>query len=263
MQSPNRHLVGPHAVKTGQKVYFNDSKMILPRTNDVSSIPKRPADVTLRLRLDYVDPMLQPQAPGMQELITQTTVVAATALFGGDPTVSASSAPSGFHPLRFGHGDGVRLVRFPADPLGCSPYAEILLDDEAIVVRRGDCTFLEKLIFAVRAGASGVVVLGDEDNHINPSADGEELDAVASAGVDINKGAIVVLRRSDAEIVERMFDAAELHGVGAMRLVVEPQGARSEMDQTNNRPTNTAKAEDATRILYLNNHPLLNTRLLL
>ena len=244
-------------MKTGQKVYFNDSRMVFPPDNgNAASATKRAPEVTLRLYLDYVDPMLQPEAPGMQDLITETIVTAATALFGGDP---AASAPS--KPLRFGHGDGVRVVRFADNPLGCAPYeGAALRDGEAVAVRRGGCTFLEKLVGALNAGASGVVVLGDEDQHISPSADRAELDA-AGAGVD--EVAIVVLRRTDADVVERMLDAAESRGVGAVRLAIEPASERAEADRRGATPTEKdRKQDDPMRVLYLNNHPLLNTRLL-
>lgn len=259
----NRLPVGPHAVRTGQKVYFNDSQMSLSPVNvKDSGVAKRAPEVTLRFYLDYVDPMFQPGAPGMQDLIPETIVTAATALFGGDP-VAFSSSPNTQTPLRFGHGAGVRVVRFPDNPLGCASYAvDAFREDEAVVVRRGECTFLEKLVFALRAGASGVVVLGDEDNHINPSADRAELDA-ARADADIDGGAIVVLRRPDARLVEQILDAAERHDVGAVRLVIEPAGERAEAEQQQRGTATQEAKDDVTRVLYLNNHPLLNTRLLI
>ena len=214
--------------------------------------------MNLRLYLDYVDPMLQMQGLGMQDVITETNVVASTAFFGGDPSIaphSSTDPPA----LRFGHGEGVRVVRFSDNPLGCAPYSEVLLDNEAIAVHRGDCTFLEKLVYAKRAGASGVVVLGNEDNHINPSAGQEELEA---AGENLDNVAIVVLRRTDAELVAEMLDSAELHGLGAVKLVVEPFGGPAETERTTQGEQNATQGKEAPRVLYLNNHPLLNTRLL-
>lgn len=261
--------MGPHAVRTGQKIYVNDSRLILGPT-DVPKQSRRSPEVSLRLYLDYVDPMLQLQGPGTQNIITETNVVAATAMFGGDPAAAPSS--SGQPALRFGHGDGVRVVRFPDNSFGCSPYSEALLDNEAVVVKRGDCTFLEKLVIAQRAGASGVIVLGNEDNYINPSADKAEL---VAAGLQLDEVAIVVLRKADTELVAQMLDSAERHGLGTIRLVVEPWGgsvdaakhaAAGEDKGKGEAATEGAKKsdifKDATRVLYLNNHPLLNTRLL-
>lgn len=203
----------------------------------------------------------------MQEVITETIVVAATALFGGDPVAPPSS--SGKPPLRFGHGSGVRVVRFPNNPLGCAPYSETLPANEAVVVWRGDCTFLEKLILAQRAGASGVIVLGDENHHINPSADRDELE---DAGTGIDDAAVVVLRKGDSEQVARMLDSAEQHGLGTVMLVVEPSGGPMEVDKDRSSEGDGKGAKDseekdrkegeAMRVLYLNNHPLLNTRLI-
>ncbi|EJF62997.1 alpha-mannosidase [Dichomitus squalens LYAD-421 SS1] len=256
--------LGPYAVKTGQKINFNDSTLatapVGAKVQTTSS--KRTPEVGLRLYLDYVDPMLQlggPGNPGMQDVITETNVVAATALFAGDPAADP--------PLRFGHGhgDGVRVVRFPDNPLGCSEYSEVLVDDEAIVVDRGECTFLEKLIFAQRAGASGVVVLSNEEHHVNPSAERGELEA---AGPQLNDVAVVVLRKSDADQVAQMLDAAERLGLGTVKLVVEPSGSPAEHrgeknEQTQEEGQSKKQIEEGPiRVLYLNNHPLLNTRLI-
>ncbi|OSC99135.1 glycoside hydrolase family 47 protein [Trametes coccinea BRFM310] len=263
--------LGPYAVKTGQKIYFNDSQLILSpvdgseRGGAAARKPRMP-EVELRLYLDYVDPLLQLQGLGMHDIITETVVVASTAMFGGDPTVPGT-LDADKPPLRFGHGDGVRVARFPDNPLGCSPYTE-KLDGEAIVVARGECTFLEKLAYAQKAGASGVVVLGNEEQHISPSADAQEL---AAAGPEIDEVAIVVLRRGDAQLVSDMLDEAERYGLGAVKLVVEPWtdvpaeadrpvdgGRHGEKDKSKEE-----KVEVAPRVLYLNNHPLLNTRLLI
>ncbi|KAI0366405.1 alpha-mannosidase [Pilatotrama ljubarskyi] len=265
--------LGPYAVKTGQKIYFNDSQLVLAPipgkgAQGASTPSQRIPVVELRLYLDHVDPLFQLQELGMQDVITEAIVEAATAMFAGDPAPPSPSSDK--PPLRFGHGDGdgVRVVRFPDNPLGCTPFHE-KLDGEAVVVARGECTFLEKLVHAQRAGASGVVVLGDEDHHINPSADAQEL---AAAGPEINDVAIVVLRRADAELVLDMLDAAERHGFGEVKLVVEPWDAvPAEAEQA--QPTRTretkegdtareGKQEDVPRMLFLNNHPLINTRLL-
>lgn len=259
--------MGPYAVKTGQKVYFNDSSLVLGSVagkDQASMSSKRTPEVGLRFYLDYVDPMLQVGTLGMKDTITVTSVIAATALFGGDPTVDP--------PLRFGHGqgDGVRIVRLPDNRLGCTEYSEVLLDNEAVVVDRGECTFLEKLVFAQRAGASGVVVLGTEEHHINPSAEKEEVEA---AGPGIDDVAVVVVRKSDADQVSRMLDSAQQHGLGMVKLVVEPWvgpadvdqdvgGATGEKRQPQEREQKPTPTADPSRIMYLNNHPLLNTRLI-
>ncbi|OJT13334.1 ER degradation-enhancing alpha-mannosidase-like protein 1 [Trametes pubescens] len=252
--------LGPYAVKTGQRIYFNDTQLSLTPVDgqNASAQRRRIPEIELRLYLDYVDPLLQLQAPGMHDVITETVVPAATAMFAGDP--AAPRADDGTHPLRFGHGAGVRLVYAPTNPLGCAPYTEAL-DGAAVLVARGECTFLEKLVFAQRAGASGVVVLGNEDQHINPSVDLAELEA---AGPEINEVAIVVLRRPDAQLVAEMLDSAERHGLGDVRLVVETwdDGPQRRSEPTKTETGHGGKLEDTQRVLYLNNHPLLNTRLL-
>ncbi|OBZ71803.1 ER degradation-enhancing alpha-mannosidase-like protein 1 [Grifola frondosa] len=172
--------LGPYAVKTGQLVYINDTALTLAPVASMSAPDgrrsRRSPEVELRLYLDYVDPLFHLQQPAAHDMITETIVVASTALFGGDP---APSDP-GEKILPFGRGEGTRVVRDHENPYGCVPYSKPFNMD-AVVVRRGECTFLEKLVLAQIAGASGVVVLGDEDNHINPSADADELAAVGDA----------------------------------------------------------------------------------
>lgn len=192
---------------------------------------------------------LQHEAP------TEAFITASTALFGADP---AEPNPSKYVP--FGHGEGVRLVRDSSNPLGCAPYNQ-KYSGEAAVVRRGDCTFLDKLIEAAIAGFSGVVVISDENHGINPSASADEIRGVGDLLEDV---AIVVVNRDDGEVLTAMINAAESFGVGHVMIAVGPTPekmpnghdawlAPEEMMQ---------KARAGNRVLYLNGHPLINTRLL-
>ncbi|KAI0637778.1 alpha-mannosidase [Trametes polyzona] len=246
--------LGPYAVKTGQKIYFNDSELLLaPLDGGPRSRPRAP-EIEVRLFLEHVDPLLQLQALDMHDIITETIVPAATAFFGGDPA-------SRTRPIRFGHGAGVRVVHAHDNALGCAPYAAPL-DGAAVAVFRGECTFLEKLVLARRAGASGVVVLGNEEQHINPTAEPQDL---AAAGAEVDDVAIVILRRPDAELVADMLDAAERYGLGDVRLVVErwDDGPVAAEDDERQEKGSGKKGDDGpARVLFLNNHPLINTRLL-
>jgi ER degradation enhancer, mannosidase alpha-like 1 len=165
-----------------------------------------------------------------------------TSIFGGD---LSNTPPPDKSPLRFRHHNGVRIVRDHENALGCLPFATSY-NDAAILVDRGECTFLEKLVHARSAGAAGVVVISHEDFGVNPTASKEEL---AAAG-DLNDVAIVVIAAPDGQKVMALMDFAASTG----QLMVVLDNAKS--------PQETHKPAASERLLYLNGHPLLNTRLL-
>ena len=251
-------LVGPYSVKTGQIVYVNDSDLFISPQD--SANPKREAkkrrvpEIALRLFLDNVDYVRK----GMPDILTEVLVLASTATFGGDPTESDS--PQG--PIQFGHGTGVRLVRDESNVYGCSPYTQ-KFHGETVVVRRGECAFIEKLEEAALAGASGVVTLTDDDNGINPSAAIEDIQNLRTSLDDV---AIVTISRPDSMLITAMLDSAELHG----RDVLMTIASAGEASDNTHRPESAVplderrtKAREGNRVLYLNGHPLLNTRLML
>lgn len=255
-------IVGPHAVRTGQIVYVNDSSLTLAPVSDKVPVdldgklsPRLP-DVQLRFYVDIVDPMFQVQV-GL-ESPPEALVTAYTSLFGADLT--ALHLPEG-EPVRFGHGEGVLVSRDMTNPFGCSAY-ERTFDGDAVLVDRGDCTFLEKLTMAKRAGASGVVVISDDDMALNPSASPEE---IIAAG-DISDVSLVALKRSAGEIIISMMDSAEAYGMGQVILMVDPEG-QSATTGGHQVPDGAAGHQDwlpvdPMRVLYINGHALLNTRLM-
>lgn len=256
--------VGPHTIHTGQLVYLNDSALTFAASKDKQDQPTsqpRLPDVDLHFFIDFVDPKRQLQ-PAVHRASTDMLITGHTAMFGGNPF---SAIDSNGYPLRFAHGEGVALVRAPlSNPLGCHHYDQEYLDD-AIVVQRGDCTFLEKLRFAQLAGASGVVVLTDEDLPINPGADDDELDAIGDTLDDV---VITVLRRADSKELNAMLDLAETHGLGQPMVVLEstgdaqPAGWGSTTKEVPTPTSSSTTAPNSNRVLYLNGHPLLNTRLM-
>lgn len=252
--------VGPHAVRTGQIVYVNDTSLALTPVKDKTAADQermrksRQPDIQLRLHIDFVDPMFQVQA-GATESLSEAYVTAYTAFFGADLAVPPDPDQE---PVRFGHHDGVRLTRDPNNPLGCSTY-DVSFEGEALLVQRGVCTFLEKLLMAKAAGASGIVIAGDEELGINPSADAAE---VAAAG-NISDVALVALKRSAAQVVISMLDSVDAHGTGDVILMIDPEGysgATLLPDDTIADPQPHSPI-DPGRVLYVNGHPLLNTRL--
>ena len=250
--------VGLHTIHSGQIVYINDTALALKpvaKSNKPDTGESHYPDVRLRFFVDFVDPMFLVQ-PGMNEVATSVDVTGHTAMFGANP----SKPPSlNSKPLKFGHGEGTNLVHDSNNPLGCLPY-ERAYNDEAILVHRGKCTFLEKLKMAHAAGALGVVVLTDNEIGINPSADEKDLEAVGSSLDDM---VMVVLRKSDGRKVSIMMDLVDGQGLGRVVVSVESGGHTARPPEWNDaHEEHQAKGAPPDRVLYLNGHPLLNTRLL-
>ncbi|KAF9226475.1 glycoside hydrolase family 47 protein [Gyrodon lividus] len=237
--------LGPHAVRTGQLVYINDTALFSPE--DETKVLHSP-DVPLRIFLDTIDPMLQAQ-PGMLEMNAEFHVTAHTASFGANLTPLQEREK----PLRFGHAEGVRIRRDDTNLLGCKPFGQDFAGD-TVLLWRGDCTFLDKLVHARDAGASGVIVVSDEDSPVNPSATGEE---IAAAG-DLDDVALVLLSQTAGKSIAAMVEAAGVFGYSHVLFSIDPEGwsgqAQAGEEGLNNGLT--------TQVLYINGHPLLNTRLL-
>lgn len=233
----NRLLVGPHAVRSGQVVHVNDPALL---RSFPESLRYRSQVVRLRIFLDTVDPA------GATALNGETYITAYTAEFGADSTVIGGTST-----LRPGHGEGTMIHWDKNNPHGCKPY-ETEFDGDAVLVHRGDCTFLEKLVYARDAGASGVIVVSDDDAATNPSASPEE---IAAAG-DIDDIALVLLPHSVGRSVAAMVGAAGTFGYGHVMVAVEPE-AQTIVESVGQTPG------EIGQILYINGHPLLNTRLML
>jgi ER degradation enhancer, mannosidase alpha-like 1 len=254
--------VGPHAVRAGQLVYINDSALYLAPYDgkgalDEDSGSRRPPSMQIRVFVHEVDPMLASHVSLHEPFNEDLTAVAYSALFGGDPSAPllANQSPV----LRFGHGGGMPLVRDPLSRYGCGPYTQAY-EGIILLLDRGECTFLEKLIYARDAGAAGAVVISDDDLPINPSANDEEVEA---AGPTLNEVAVVVVTRSTGNLIENMVNAAEEAGTGQVMLAVDPE-RRSAATETRQAPTRTEdiRKQDSRQVLYLNGHPLANTRLM-
>lgn len=253
-------IVGPHAVRTGQIVYVNDSNLVLGPLDAKSTTDQgnkqfsRQPDIQLRFALENLDPLFQART-GVVESAPEILVTAHTSMFGADLT---AIPPAGVEPVRFGRGEGVRVSRDKANRLGCLPY-DRTFDNDAVLVYRGDCDFLEKLTRAKFAGASGVVVISNEEEGINPSAEGGEL-----AIEDLGDVAMVVLVNSAGKLVTSMLDFADAHGMGRVVLMVEPEGHSATTDGRqafDDQKEKHGRERMSGPVLYINGHALLNTRL--
>jgi mannosidase alpha-like ER degradation enhancer 1 len=214
---------------------------------------RRRPELHLHFLPDYVDPMLQLQLATMDVPSDEFITTGSTASFGGDPSAPLAD---GEEPLLFGHGEGVPVVRDVTNPLGCQPYP-YTFQDETVVVHRGDCTFLEKLDHATAAGASGVVVINNDDRGVHPSATDEE---VAAVGGHIEDAVLVVVSREAGSSLQHMLDSAERLD-GRVWLIVDPEGSEAELGPEAT-PTRTKdKATAHVQTLYINGHAVANTRL--
>jgi mannosidase alpha-like ER degradation enhancer 1 len=246
--------VGPHTVLTGQTVYINDTALAIALNHVKEMKPEtQHLGVQLRIFIDFVDPSsyISSVARG---LVSDAVFTASTGQFAGNPT--APHPPNG-KPLRFGQGEGVGLVRDPENSTGCREYKQTFAD-EAILVRRGECTFLEKLMRAHEAGASGVVVINDSDVGINPSVNEEDLKEIGDSLDDV---AVVVLRESDGRQVLAMLVAAEDHHAGRVVLTLESMQYDTASVEHKGIQEDFGFAEE-NPVLYINGHALLNTKLL-
>ena len=112
------------------------------------------------------------------------------------------------------------------------------------------------------AGASGVIALSNEDHGINPSADADEVKDIGSSLDDV---AIVTVNRENGQVLTSMLDAAELYGTQVMMTLAsagEPALGNRQSKPSIPPDERRTKAKESNRVLYLNGHPLLNTRLM-
>ncbi|EEB98816.1 hypothetical protein MPER_01613 [Moniliophthora perniciosa FA553] len=106
------------------------------------------------------------------------------------------------------------------------------------------------------SGAAGVLVISDGNNPVNPTASSDELE---EAG-DVSDVVIVVLPQEAGQMVEELFSAAHDRGMGQLMLTLEREHQSATTDTGDTRERSEQKGN--ARILYLNGHPLQNTRLL-
>ena len=226
-------------------VYVNDSSIFrnAPKSDLKGAI--RDPTVEVRFFLDAADDVCRVDN-SLSELPSEILVSGHTGLFGGDLSIIPKPSQP---PSHFRHPNGVLVARDNNNLNGCAPYGQPY-NLTALLVNRGECTFLEKLLHARAAGAAGVFVISDEDFGINPSAEEDEL---LLAG-DLNDVAILVLTNFDGQLVNDMMDSAESDGIGKLRVTLQNRSLGEDMG--------SADKGDTNRVLYLNGHPLLNTKLL-
>ena len=251
-------LVGHYAVRSGHTVYINDSS-IFHRVGEDSKIAqtdlrRRQPELSLHF-FTSMDPTFSTQTGLLEPSGLNILTTGYAGLFGADLTPAALGSEDNLP--RFSHGEGLSVFREPSNSYGCSPY-DHSYPDYVMVVERGGCTFLEKLIQARDASAAGILVISDEDVPINPTANIDELEVAG----DLSDSAIVLLPRKVGAILLAAVASAEDHGATRVIMALHREQERANAD-TGHLPERLGeKVKDSNRILYINGHPLLNTRLL-
>jgi len=135
---------------------------------------------------------------------------------------------------------------------GCQPYSflpayakrDALTEDRRLVVllRRGDCTFLQKAQLAAQAGAKGVLVTNTEETAFTPTTDESEEEEAQGGLVSL-----ILVGNSSGSVVERM--ASE----GQVLLEVRPAHRHSA-----GHPTDEG---EAAKVFVVNGFTVANARL--
>lgn len=258
--------MGHYHIRPGNLVYINDSALFgLQGTKDTKDPPEsdvftRDAEVALNFFTEMSDFIPEPPLNNGGSLdALQITSKAFTGAFGTDLSVGAALTTS----TPFSQGHALPLYWEDTNSFGCNPYQ--LSDIEgAVVVHRGQCTFLEKLLNVKQAGGKGVVVISDQDGLISPSTNPEDLAALG----DMSDAFIVVLPSSEGDrLIELTVRGAQLgHVTTFVSLVRDPASAGSPPEEEESKATSSLEDEPPKpapdRHLFLNGYPLMNTRLL-
>lgn len=239
-------------------MYINDTSLRLtPAVDNVVADEEayhRPHSMSVKLRFKFLPPdaTLNDRPFDPPFIPADIVVPAYTAFFGGD--LSAPPVADKI-PLRMAHPSGTRLMHDPTNSFGCNPYTRFFKND-VVIVTRGNCTFLEKLGYARDAGASGVLVASNVDTLINPSSTPAEL---LIAG-DLSDAVCLVLTATHAtSVAEMMLIAAKR----STHVIVTLEHPKAPIPAWHTLTGGEELVEEEPRVLYLNGHALLNTRLLI
>lgn len=230
--------MGPIAVRTGQIVYLNDSSLNVESTRNSEPLDREPA-VRLHFEMEGVESIPLFSLGDTQEL----AITAFTSLFGSDPYTN----------VYLGQQKGIPTLRVDGNnSMGCLPHTTESFLGSIVVVDRGNCTFLEKLVMATAAGAVGVIVISDEEHPINPTADQNELAAVYD---QISDATIVVISPPDGVALRDLLLRAAQENAQVIMSLENSDVPASKIDSSE-------KQHTGPRYLYVNNRPIINVRLL-
>lgn len=220
---------------------------------DQDELHHRDAEIRVRIFSSNTNPTLKAQNNNQ---VIDLSLMAYSAQFGADLSHAATHSTEELPRIR--NDEGVVVRRDPGNLRGCNSYKESY-PDCVLLVHRGDCTFLEKLVKARDASAAGVMVISSVDTPINPSASHEELALVG----DLSDVGLLLLTNTVGQAFENVLVVSEkLHSGGIMLALDHIQVGESAED-TGDTPVDKEGVKDLNRNLYINGLPLINTRLLI
>jgi mannosidase alpha-like ER degradation enhancer 1 len=214
----------------------------------------RDAEIRVRIFSSDTNPTLKAQ--NNNEVI-DLSLLAYSAQFGADlshaVTHSTNESP------RIRSREGVVIRRDPENLRGCSSYKKSYADS-VLLVHRGACTFLEKLVKARDALAAGVIIISSVDTPINPSASREELALVG----DLSDVGLLLITNTVGKAFENVLVVSEKLYPGGLTLALDHTQDGESVEDTGDTPLDKKEeVKDPNRNLYINGHPLINTRLLI
>ncbi|KAJ3514072.1 hypothetical protein NLJ89_g2582 [Agrocybe chaxingu] len=250
--------LGHYSVRPGHLVYISDSHIFASHEDgrlDQDEIRRRDSQIQIRVFSATVGQPTEKQAPLLGKTSVDISVTAYTAHFGADLS-SSVHLELNKSPPRIRRPEGVAVRRDTDNVFGCGPY-ELSYPDSMLLVRRGDCTFLEKLLMAHEASAAGIIIISDEEQGINPTANSEE---VLAAG-DLSDSAAILLPKNNGETLEEMLILTEQ--LKTVQIMVSLQPGEKAGGDTQSIQEQEEQPKEPNRILFINGHPLINTRLLI
>jgi len=116
---------------------------------------------------------------------------------GYQPATGAPDAPSGLSlPVTKAPGSTTTTANDGCSVSGASPYAAGSLDGKAVLIRRGGCTFREKVLNAQAAGAKAVIIYNNASGFISPTVS----PSTENDNVVVEIPVVSVLREDGAKI---------------------------------------------------------------
>lgn len=199
------------------------------------------------------------------------TAKAWTSSFGMDPRdaylgSAQSTDPESFASPNFFGLRGSRLVYFPENGHGCDPFLDrsARIDGSMVLVKRGECYFIDKLVNARYAGAIGAIVWQEEDEQLQPSAEPEDFQRL---GDIVERATLLVIGSNEAQQLGSMLKFEDAHAGKVETWVRLDDRWQEDMDLVGvegawppDQPTKTQPT--VGRMLYVNGHALANTVLL-
>ncbi len=239
--------MGPHPVRSGQKAYVIDQAAVTGAwsgAKESNGSPEVFRDVTLRFSLSADSDNLSQALTGVSDSDREFSALAYESNFGARIT-SHKEAPAI-------HSPEVYLFHPKKNPFGCQSYGvDAILPREVVVIRRGKCTFVEKLRQANIGGAAGVIVVSDGEIPLNPTAGDDDVQ-------DLTNTPLVVVTQSTGKQIFDMMDLAREHETQVMLSIESELGASPSASAPKEIRDSELKDMAPKQYLILGGRPILN-----